>query len=127
MMKAVLPLTCSNALPERYTPPGTALIFNAWRDIDAVAEDILAVNNYVANVDADAKGNLLGVIGVVLRHLALHVDRASHGFDGTRELDQHAIAGGLDDTALVLGNGGIDNPRGGASSALLACRPHRRP
>jgi hypothetical protein len=39
----------------------------------------------------------------------LNRNRASHGIDGARELDQHAIAGGLDYTAVILGDSRIDD------------------
>ena len=41
-------------------------------------------------------------------HPLLHRDRAGDGFDNAREFDQDAVAGGLDDAALVLGDIGID-------------------
>jgi hypothetical protein len=34
---------------------------------------------------------------------------ASHGIDGARELDQHAVAGSLDNAALMGGDCGIDD------------------
>jgi len=34
---------------------------------------------------------------------------ASHGIDGARELDQHAVAGSLDNTTLMGGDCGIDD------------------
>jgi hypothetical protein len=40
----------------------------------------------------------------VLRHL----DRAAHRVDDARELDQHAVAGGLDDAPAMLGDLGIN-------------------
>ena len=49
-----------------------------------------------------------GVAGIALGHPALHRDRAGDGVDDARELDQHAVAGGLDDAAVVLGDLRID-------------------
>ena len=41
-------------------------------------------------------------------HLALHLDRAAHRIDDAGELDQQAVAGGLDDAAAMLGDFGVD-------------------
>ena len=57
--------------PSRFT-----FALDARRDIDAVVEDIVAVDYDVANVDADAEGNLLGATVVALRYLGLHADRS---------------------------------------------------
>ena len=40
-----------------------------------------------------------GTRGVALGHLALHLDRAAHRIDDAGELDEHAVAGRLDDAA----------------------------
>ena len=42
------------------------------------------------------------------RHPALNLGGAGHRVDDAVELDQHAVAGRLDDAAAVLGDGGID-------------------
>jgi hypothetical protein len=47
-------------------------------------------------------------------HPLLHRKRAGDGFDDARKLDQEAVAGGLDEVALVLGDLRID---------LLAAQP----
>ena len=39
---------------------------------------------------------------------ALHFDRAAHGVDHAAELDEAAVAGALDDAAVMRGDGGID-------------------
>ena len=50
----------------------------------------------------------VGDAGVALGHLALHLDRAAHRIDDAGELDQQAVAGGLDDAAAMLGDLGVD-------------------
>ncbi len=42
--------------------------------------------------------------GVPLGHRLLHRDRTAHRIDDTGKLHQQAVAGGLDDAALVLGD-----------------------
>ena len=62
-----------NANPARLGDP-----FKPRGDIDAVAEDIVAVNQDLAEVDAHAIDDapVLGDALVALRHLLLHEDRA---------------------------------------------------
>ena len=57
-------------------------------------------------IDADAEFDApVGRhVGVALRHSALHLDGAAHRIDDAGELDQDAVAGGLDDAAAVLGD-----------------------
>jgi len=45
---------------------------------------------------------------VPLGHRLLHRDRAAHRIDDAGEFHQHAVAGGLDDAALVLGDLRVD-------------------
>ena len=46
--------------------------------------------------------------GVALDHAVLHLDRAAHGVDHAAKLDEDAVAGALDDAAMMGGDGGID-------------------
>ena len=79
-------------------------------DVDAVAEDIVVVDDDVADVDADAKFDplVLRHVGVLLGHAALDFDRAADGIDGAGEFHQHAVAGGLDDAAAMRSDSGIN-------------------
>ena len=85
--------------------------FEARRDIDAVAEDIAVLNHDVADVDSDAE--LHAVFGRLTLagdgEVLLDPHGAIEGVDDTRELCQHAVAGGPGDTALMLGNQRIDD------------------
>ena len=45
---------------------------------------------------------------VALDHGVLHFDRAAHRVDDAAELDNAAVAGALDDAAVMHGDGGID-------------------
>ena len=90
---------------------GTRQRFHARRDIDAVAENVGAVDDHVADIDADAEFDaaLFRDAGVALGHDALDVEGAARGVNGTSELGQHAIAGRLDDAAAMFGDFGIDD------------------
>ena len=75
-----------------------------------VAEHVAFVVDHVAEIDADAKADPLGLrpVGVSVRHSLLNHDGAAHGVDDRDELDQNAVAGGLEDAAAVLGDQRID-------------------
>ena len=80
-------------------------------DIDAVAHEIaVALLNNVAEVNADAKVNALfgRQTHVALDHAGLHLDRAAHRIDHAAELDDRAVAGALDDAAVVKRDGWVD-------------------
>src|ERR1700694_3384022 len=64
----------------------------------------------VADIDADAEFDALvrGHSGVALGHGALDFHSTSHGVHRACELDQHAVAGGLDDTASVFSDARVD-------------------
>jgi hypothetical protein len=49
-----------------------------------------------------------GDIGVLPGHSALNFDGATRCVHGASELDQHAVAGGLDDAATMLGDRRIE-------------------
>ena len=80
-------------------PPGGGQAFEPRRDIDPVAEDVGVVDDDVAEVDADAQHDRVagGRSGVARGHFALDVDGAAHGVDDAGELDEQAVADGLDD------------------------------
>ena len=66
-------------------------------------------------------------VGIALAHAALDLGGAGDRVHHARELDQHAVAGQLDDAALVLGDPGVDQLACGAPSGRPACPPRRRP
>ena len=101
----------------------------AWRgdplqprgDIDAITHQIaVALFDDVAQMNADAK--LYALVGrdarVALDHGVLHFERAAHGVDDAAELDDAAVAGALDDAAMMHGNRGINQ--------IAAQRAHSR-
>ena len=82
---------------------GPGQCFEPRGDVDAVAEDVLALDDHVAHVDADAELEpaLLGNARVAPGHGVLDLDRALHGIDDAGELGQEAIAHGLDDAPVT--------------------------
>jgi hypothetical protein len=83
----------SRTVPDRQIPPGSAILDDDVAQVDANPEDdpLLFWNR-----------------GVALGHPTLHGDRAGDRLNDTRELDQDAVARGLDDAALVLSDLWID-------------------
>jgi len=73
-------------------------------DVDALAEDVVAVGDHVAEVDPDAKAQaaLLGEIQIALGHRVLDFAGTAHRVNDAGKFRQHAIAGGLDDTPVML-------------------------
>ena len=82
----------------------------ARRDIDAIPENVVAVDNDVADVDAEAKFEAVfgGHARIAIDHSPLHVDRAANGIDHTGKLEQQTIAGRLDNPAAKFGDLGVD-------------------
>src|SRR6266446_4510810 len=90
-------------------PPGSAKCFEPCGDIDAVAVNVVLVNDDVAEIDADAEldAALLGDAVIAQCHFALQFDRARHRIDDAGEFDQQPVAGGLHDAAAMLGDPGV--------------------
>ena len=84
--------------------------FDPRRDVDAVAKDVLALDDDIADVDPDPDPDRIdfGATGIVLAKLSLDFDSASDGVHGARELHQRAVADELDDTARMAGDCRID-------------------
>ena len=91
-------------------PTGCGKRLDSRRDVDAIAEHVAFVDDDVTKVDADAEADALALrqIGVAILHPLLHHDGAAHGIDDRGELDQHAVAGGLEDASAVLVDQRID-------------------
>ena len=84
--------------------------FQARRDVDAVAENVVAVEDDISEVDADpiADAPVLGNVRLARGHCLLDCDRTLNRIDHAGELDQHAVAGGLDDAPPVRRDLGVD-------------------
>ena len=91
------------------------------RDVDAVAQNVVALDQHVAEIDADAIDDALRLrrLGVALDHQLLDRDRAFDGGDDGGKLQQQPVARRLDDAAAEARH---DRPR---RLAMLAHRPRR--
>jgi len=78
-------------------------------DVDAVAEDVIAVNDHFTDVDADLqqRAPVFGQGGIALNHAFLHgdggLDRRHHG----AVFDQQTIARGARHAAAMAGDGRV--------------------
>ena len=104
--------------------------FQSCSDVDAVAVDVAAIGNDVAEVDPDAEGDafVLGCLGVAVDHRPLDLDRTPDRIHDARKFHQHAVAGRLDDAPAVLPDLRVDKLAAmllqAVESALLV-RPHQ--
>ena len=101
-------------------PAGLGQPLQAGGDVDAVAENIVALDDDVAEVDADAvaDADVLAPLRLPLGHRLLDPGGRGDRVDDAGELDQHPIARGLDDAAVVFGDCRVDH--------LVAVRPLAR-
>ena len=85
--------------------------FQASSDVDAVAHQVaVALLDDVAEMNADPKFDaaILRHACVALDHGVLHFDGAAHRIDHAAKLDKRPIAGALEYTPVVYGDGRID-------------------
>ena len=82
-------------LGERLQPGG---------DIDAVAQQIVALDDDIAEVDTDAEAQplALGALRVLRRDRPLDREGAFDRIDGAREIGEDAVPGGCEDAAAIL-------------------------
>ena len=84
----------------------SATLSKSRRDVDAIAVDVVAFDDDVAEIDADAEFNaaLSWQLRVAILHPALNLDRAGDCVDYAGKFRENTIAGEFDDAALVLGD-----------------------
>ena len=100
--------------------------FEPRGDVDAVAMNVVAVDDDVAEIDPDAPIRC-GLGRRVLGHRRLPLDRAAHRVDDAGELDEQSVAGGLDDAAVMPGDRRVDQPGAQRLEPRAACLPHPAP
>ncbi|HEX4193877.1 MAG TPA: hypothetical protein VHY80_12295 [Stellaceae bacterium] len=95
--------------PADADPTGLGQGFEARSDIDAIAKDVVVVDNDVADIDADAE--LDAALGrhsdITLGHLALHLYCAAHRIHDAGKLDEQPIAHSLDEAPMMFLDFGI--------------------
>ena len=79
-------------------------------DVDAIAEDIVVIEDDVAQVDADAILDTggFGFIGFPISHGCLNRHGALDGIEDTGELDEQAVSRALDDMSMVFVDRRVD-------------------
>ena len=92
-------------------PTRLANPFQPGRDVHAVAHEVaVRFRDNVAEMNADTKldTTFRRQADVALDHAGLHLECAAHGVDDATKLDDRAVAGALDDAAVMGGDGGVD-------------------
>ena len=84
----------------QHDPARLGQTFEPGGDVDAVAVQVVAIDQHVTEIDADAQadGLLARASGLALDHAALDVHGTGDGLDHARELDQRTVAHELDQT-----------------------------
>jgi len=74
-------------------PAGIGQSFDPGRDVYAVAIEVVALDDHVAQIDADAQFDALLRLdtGAPLGHRLLHRDGAAHRVDDARKFDQPVV------------------------------------
>ena len=85
-------------------PPGSASASKSGGDVDTLAVNVLALDDDVTEIDANAQVNaLVGRCAVIaLRHLFLNSDGAFDSIDDTPEFGQKPVTHELEDAAVVF-------------------------
>src|SRR5262245_54664911 len=78
--------------------------FEPGRQIDAIAVEILAIDDDVPDIDADAEFDLaiIGDPGIAVMHAGLDLDSTARGVEHAAELDEEAVAHYLEDAPAVF-------------------------
>ncbi len=84
--------------------------FQSGRHIDAIAVEVLPLDDHVTQIDTDTKDDpsLGRDVPVALDHALLYRQSAGHGVDDTGEFDQGAVAHELHDAPPLGRDRGVD-------------------
>ena len=79
----------------------------ARRDVDPVAEEVAVASDHIAEIDADPERHaaVSRQVGVAALERALNRNGASDRLHGAHEFDHDAVAGRVEDAALMFGCG----------------------
>jgi hypothetical protein len=78
--------------------------FQAGRNVHSVAEDVVTIDDDIAEIDASAllDAPLLGSVGLSFRDCSLYSHGTVKGIDDAAEFHKQAIPSGLNDASAVL-------------------------
>jgi hypothetical protein len=81
------------------------------RNVDAIAKDIVVVDNDIADMNADPvlNSDILRDVRVLRGHGTLDFDRAAGGIDRAAKFYQQAVTSGLDDAASMGSDSRVNN------------------
>ncbi len=98
------PLDLSEDVIGHADAAGVGDAFNAGSNVHAIPEDVTAIDDDVADVDADAEVNprFRRHPGIASGHALLDIDRTTHGIHSAAEFSQHPVSGVLDDPPTIL-------------------------
>src|SRR5262245_1713696 len=84
--------------------------FEPGRQVDAIAVEIVAIDDDVADIDADAEFDLaiIGDPSIAIVHAGLNLDSTAHGVEHAAELDEEAVSHHLEDAPAVFCYGRIE-------------------
>src|SRR5437870_617111 len=79
-------------------------------DAEPIAIEVVALDDHITEIDPDAQFDAVvgSDEGVPFGDCLLNLDRTAHRIDDAGKFHQHAVAGGLDDPAMVLDDFRID-------------------
>jgi hypothetical protein len=111
-------------------PAGIGEGFDPRGDVDAVAIEVVTLDDDVAEIYADAQLDAIVRLdaGVPRGHPLLHFDRAAHRIDDAGKFHQQAVTGGFDDAAVMLGDFRIEELAAQRFEAFVRAflvRPHQ--
>ena len=84
---------------------------NASCDVDPVTEQVVTLDNHVAQIDSNAKLHppILSGILIALGQVALHANSAINSVNGAWELDQEPITRRPNNPTPMLANSGVND------------------
>src|ERR1700730_2745178 len=78
--------------------------FKPRRDVHTITENIVSIDNDIADIDSNAEFDsfVSGHVSVALDHAALHFDGAAHRVNNGREFNKHSVAGCFHNATTVF-------------------------
>src|SRR5262245_29097569 len=89
---------------------GIGQCFQPCCDVNAVPINVVTIDDNIANIDADPELNAIfrRDFAVAVKHATLNVDSAAHCVDDADKFYQHPVSSGLNNSAAMFGDLGID-------------------